>query len=80
MSYKKVRRDYWYPPTSPGTLNPSFTTTSVTVPGGTVTFYVNPTWTQTMVTTKQYATMKDLLIKHNCFALPDESGEISRLD
>jgi hypothetical protein len=37
---KTVKENYWYPPTSLGTLNPSFTITSVRVPGGSITIYV----------------------------------------
>ena len=36
----KVSGGYWYHPTSLGTLNPSFTKTSVLIPGGSITIYV----------------------------------------
>jgi hypothetical protein len=71
MSYKKVCGNYWYPPTSLGTLNPSFTTTRVCVPGGSVTFYVRKG-------TEMPSTMSTALSKHRKSALPPIEGGIQR--
>lgn len=74
MYYRKVLGDRLYPYTSPGTLNPSFTKTSISVPGGSVTFYVREG-------TEMSEYMKNILESHNLpNTLPDERGGISRLD
>jgi hypothetical protein len=45
-----------------------------------VTFYVSPTWAQTMIETKQYQTMDKVLLTHKINSIPDESGGISHCD
>lgn len=74
MYYRKVLGDRLYPYTSPGTLNPSFTKTSISVPGGSVTFYVREG-------IKLSDTMIHLLnIHHKPPPPPNEEDMISRLD